>query len=55
MKRYENRGNNKKFIELINKNWESWIEDIEESEFNCVKLSEGEFIENVIDIKQYNE
>lgn len=52
LKRYKERGNNDFFINLIDKNWNSYIKDIEDVtcdyEINKIKLNSGEFLKDVI-------
>lgn len=51
IERYKNRGNEDSFVELLNNNWENWITEIESDDrFKKIKLSEGEFLSDKIDI-----
>lgn len=41
IERYRNRGNDEKFIELVNNNWEAWIAEIDADEFPVKWKLEG--------------
>lgn len=49
LKRYKERGSNEKFVELLSKNWENWIEELE-SQKGCRKivLKSGIYISDVL-------
>lgn len=47
--RYINRGNDDKFIEFLNDNWEEFITDIENERFPVkVELQEGQYMKDVL-------
>ena len=47
IQRYKDRGNNEKFIELVDKNWDSWIDELKtQTGCNHLELKSGEFISN---------
>ncbi len=48
LKRYEDRGSEKAFVELLSKNWDAWLTELEEQE-NCehMVLTEGMFLDDV--------
>lgn len=49
IERYKERGNEEAFVELLDKNWESWITEIEEDEsLDKIRLEEGEFMSDVL-------
>lgn len=49
LERYQNRGNDEKFINFINSNWDKFIDDIESETFpRLLKLESGEFLEDVL-------
>ena len=50
IERYKERGSPKAFIELIEKNWDDWIDQLE-AQTNCekIKLNSGQYISDVID------
>ncbi len=49
MERYKNRGNDEGFINLLDKNWDAWITEIDEDdELSKIELEEGEFISDVL-------
>jgi hypothetical protein len=49
IKRYENRGNTPEFVALVDKNWDSWLDELDNQE-GCdkIKLKAGEFIGDVL-------
>lgn len=49
IKRYVDRGNNESFVDLLNKNWDNWLSELETQE-GCVKieLKEGQYLSDVI-------
>lgn len=49
IKRYYDRGSAPEFIDLLNKNWDAWLSDLE-SQTGCahIVLGKGEFISNVM-------
>lgn len=49
IKRYQERGNDEKFIETLDKNWNNWIEELE-NQTGCKKivLKSGQFLSDVI-------
>jgi len=47
---YVKRSDSQDFIKLLDLNWESWINEIEDNESNKIKLSSGEFMEDIIKI-----
>lgn len=50
LSRYKNRGNDERFINFINSNWEKFIDDIEKETFpTLIKLSEGQYLSNVLE------
>lgn len=51
LKNYKERGNNENFIKLLDENWESWINQIENDEPRKIKLEEGKFIGDVVELK----
>lgn len=48
IERYKERGNDPKFIELLDKNWDSWITELENQK-GCfhTRLSSGKYISDV--------
>lgn len=50
LKRYKERGNDEKFIEMINKNWDNFINELD-NQIGCVKikLKQGEYLSDVYD------
>jgi spore cortex formation protein SpoVR/YcgB (stage V sporulation) len=49
IQRYIDRGNTSAFVDLLNKNWNSWINELEEQEgCNKIKLKEGQYLSDVI-------
>ncbi len=51
IKRYVDRGNNDKFVELLTNNWNNWINELD-NQTGCekIKLNTGEFLSDVISI-----
>ncbi len=49
IERYENRGNTPEFVALVDKNWDSWLDELDNQE-GCdkIKLKAGEFIGDVL-------
>jgi len=49
MERYNQRGDNKSFIKLINTNWDKWITELQSQE-GCkkIELSTGQYLSDVI-------
>jgi hypothetical protein len=49
IKRYIDRGNAGSFVELLNKNWELWLNELEE-QTGCdkIRLKEGQYLSDVI-------
>lgn len=47
--RYKERGNDDKFVELLEKNWDEWISQLDEQE-GCkkIKLKAGQYLADVI-------
>lgn len=45
LQRYKDRKSPKAFIDLLDKNWEAWIDELE-NQINCthIKLSKGEYL-----------
>lgn len=49
LERYQNRGNDEKFIQFIDSNWEKFIHDIAQETFpKKIKLAQGEFLSDVL-------
>jgi hypothetical protein len=50
IQRYKDRGNNDAFVELLTKNWDNWMEEMDNQE-GCykVKLDSGQYLTDVID------
>ena len=48
IKRYSERGNTEKFVQLLSDNWESWLDDCK-AQKGCyhIELQSGEFISNI--------
>lgn len=47
--RYRNRGNDEKFINFINSNWEKFIDDIEKETFpRLLQLKNGQYLSDVL-------
>jgi hypothetical protein len=48
LKRYKERGSSESFINLLNNNWDNWIEELENQK-GCthIQLESGQFISNV--------
>lgn len=51
IKRYIDRGNNDKFVELLTNNWNNWIDELD-NQTGCekIKLNTGEFLSDVITV-----
>ncbi|WP_304393266.1 hypothetical protein [uncultured Clostridium sp.] len=51
IERYQKRGNNEKFINLIISNWEKWISDLDKiNNHNKIILQKGQYLEDYIDV-----
>lgn len=50
IQRYKERGNNDDFIDLLDKNWDVWMNEMDSQE-GCykVKLGKGQYLTDVID------
>jgi len=50
IQRYKNRGNNDAFVELLEKNWDMWMDEMD-NQVECyrVKLDSGMYLTDVID------
>jgi len=49
IKRFQDRGSNSNFINMIDKNWNSFIDDIENSdEYKTIKLESGKFLNDLL-------
>ena len=49
IERYSKRGNDEKFIELLKKNWDSWIDELEQqTDCDKIVLKTGEYLGDVI-------
>jgi hypothetical protein len=50
IKRYKDRGNNDAFVDLLDKNWDNWMDEMDNQE-GCskVKLGSGQYLTDVID------
>jgi hypothetical protein len=50
IKRYKDRGNNDSFVDLLNKNWDNWMDEMDNQK-GCykVKLKSGQYLSDVID------
>ena len=50
IQRYKDRGNNDAFVELLDKNWDNWMDEMDNQE-GChkVKLNSGQYLTDVID------
>jgi hypothetical protein len=49
IQRYIDRGNTSTFVDLLNKNWDSWINELEAQEgCNKIELKEGQYLSDVI-------
>lgn len=47
MLRYKNRGSSTDFIQMLDKNWENWINELEDIKFiNKIILNKNEYLEN---------
>lgn len=48
LQRYKQRGNSEKFVELLNNNWDLWLDELEQQEgCNHIVLESNQFISNV--------
>lgn len=50
IQRYKDRGNNDAFVDLLTKNWDNWMDEMEDQK-GChkVKLGSGQYLTDVID------
>ena len=50
IQRYRDRGNNDSFVDLLDKNWENWMDEMDNQE-GChkVKLNSRQYLADVID------
>ena len=50
IQRYRDRGNNDSFVDLLDNNWDNWIDEMDSQE-GChkVKLNAGQYLADVID------
>jgi hypothetical protein len=50
IQRYKDRGNNNAFVDLLDKNWDNWMDEMDNQE-GCykVKLGPGQYLSDVID------
>jgi hypothetical protein len=50
IQRYKDRGNNDAFVDLLDKNWDNWMDEMDSQE-GCskVKLGSGQYLADVID------
>jgi hypothetical protein len=50
IQRYKDRGNNDAFVDLLNKNWDNWMDEMDNQE-GCQKvtLSSGQYLADLID------
>jgi hypothetical protein len=53
IQRYIERGNDEKFVELLEKNWDMWLDELEDQKM-CSKLllNEGEYLSDVISLEK---
>lgn len=51
IQRYIDRGNDGKFVELLEQNWDIWTDELENQE-SCekIKLESGQYLSNVIEL-----
>jgi hypothetical protein len=50
IQRYKDRGNNDSFVDLLNKNWDNWMDEMD-GQKGCEKvtLGSGQYLTDVID------
>ena len=50
IQRYRDRGNNDSFVDLLDKNWDNWMDEMDNQE-GCqkIKLNSGQYLSDVID------
>jgi hypothetical protein len=50
IQRYKDRGNNDAFVDLLDKNWDNWMDEMDNQE-GCykVKLNSGQYLTDVTD------
>ena len=49
IQRYNDRGNDNKFVELLKDNWDNWMDELEtQTGCNKVELKEGEYLSDII-------
>ena len=50
IQRYKDRGNNDTFVDLLDKNWDNWMDEMDNQE-GCykVKIGSGQYLTDVID------
>ena len=49
LERYKERGSDEKFIELLDKNWDNWIDDLDKQKgAKKIKLKKGEYLSDRI-------
>lgn len=49
IQRYIDRGNDDKFVELLKKNWENWMTELEEQKgCNKIELKNGQYLSDII-------
>jgi hypothetical protein len=55
IQRYKDRGNNDAFVDLLEKNWDNWMDEMDQMEapqgqtLYKVKLGSGQYLADVID------
>jgi hypothetical protein len=55
IQRYKDRGNNDAFVNLLEKNWDTWMDEMDEMSVPMgqilykVKLGKGQYLTDVID------
>lgn len=49
LRRYKDRGNSEDFINLVNSNWETWVDDIINTAPSWYALFQGQYLEDVYD------
>jgi hypothetical protein len=49
IQRYIDRGNDDKFVELLKKNWDSWMNELEkQTDCKKIELKEGEYLSDIL-------